>query len=101
MQQLQLGVKMGTIHPSILNLPLTDQILQSIRQLLNLQQMYLNLSEQLQQHQRLPPHSISAAAQHNMDSLQQKMAQYYQQMKRMQQILMHQAQSTSAMPSQV
>lgn len=39
-QQLQLGVSMGNIHPQILNLPLNDRILRSIQQLLNLQQNY-------------------------------------------------------------
>lgn len=48
-QQLQLGVKMNNIHPQILNLPLTDQTLRSIQQLLNLQQTYQHHHDQLMQ----------------------------------------------------
>lgn len=46
MQQLQLGVQMENIHPQILNLPLTEQTLRSIQQLLNLQTSYQKHHEQ-------------------------------------------------------
>lgn len=48
-QQLQLGVQMSNIAPQILNLPLTEQTVRSIQQLLNLQQTYQQTVEQLLQ----------------------------------------------------